>query len=214
LCSAGDLLGFFNLIPGFPLDRGRILRSAFWAGTGDLRRATRWASWISRGIAWLLIITGLAMIFGVQIPILGGGFIGGLWLAFIGWFLHSGAVASYHQVVIQDILEDVPVARIMRSDPPSVQPGITVESLVHDDIMHKDDHAFPVIDDERLVGLVTLEDVRSIPRAAWSNTTIREIMTPADQLISVAPEEDAAKALSKLQARDVRQLPVVRGGVG
>jgi Zn-dependent protease/CBS domain-containing protein len=212
LGSINIFLGFFNLVPGFPLDGGRILRSIFWAVSDDLRRATRWAAWIGQGIAWLMIGAGIAMLFGVQIPLLGGGVSGGLWLAFIGWFLHSSAVMSYRQVVIQDILEDVPVARMMRSKPPTVSPTMTVDALVHDGVMGTDHHAFPVVDEGQLIGLVTLEDVRSIPRTSWDDTTVREIMTDADQLVSVTPEEDAAEALNQLQARDVRQLPVMRNG--
>jgi CBS domain-containing protein len=178
----------------------------------NLRRATRWASQTAQGIGWLMILVGISMIFGVQFPFLGGGVSGGLWLAFIGWFLNRSAVLGYRQVVVQDILEDVPVARMMRSNPPSVSPGISVAELVHEGIMVKDDHAFPVVDEGRLAGLVTLEDVRAIPRTSWSRTKVREIMTPARQLVSVTAEEDAAEALNKLQARDVRQLPVMRNG--
>jgi Zn-dependent protease/CBS domain-containing protein len=212
LGSINVLLGIFNLVPGFPLDGGRILRSIFWAVVDDLRRATRWASWIGQGIAWLMIVAGVSMIFGVQIPFLGGGVSSGLWLAFIGWFLNTSAVASYRQVVVQDILEGVPVSRMMRSNPPSVAPGISVDELVHDGVMGTDDHAFPVVEEGRLVGLVTLEDVRAIPRGSWGSTAVGEIMTPADRLVSVTPEEDAAEALNQLQARDVRQLPVMRNG--
>jgi CBS domain-containing protein len=212
LGSINIFLGFFNLVPGFPLDGGRILRSIFWAASDDLRSATRWASWIGQGIAWLMIGVGIAMVFGVQIPFLGSGVSGGLWLAFIGWFLHSSAIAGYRQVVVQDILEDVPVERMMRANPPSVSPGISVDELVNDGIMGTDDHAFPVVDGGQLVGLVTLEDVRAIPRSSWDNTLVRQIMTPADQLVSVTADQDAAEALKKLQARNVRQLPVMRHG--
>lgn len=212
LGSINILLGLFNLIPGFPLDGGRVVRSIFWAITDNLRQATRWASWLGQGIAWLMIFAGIAMVFGVQIPIFGQGLTGGLWLAFIGWFLNSSAVASYRQVVVQDILEDVPVARMMRSNPPTVSPGISVDELVNDGIMGTDDHAFPVVSEGRLVGLVTLEDVRAIPRTSWGNTTVRQIMTPAEQLVSVTPEADATEAMTKLQRRDVRQLPVMQNG--
>jgi len=133
-------------------------------------------------------------------------------LVFIGWFLNSSAVASYRQVIVQDILEDVSVARMMRSNPPTVPPGISVDELVNDGIMGTDDHAFPVVDEGRLVGLVTLDDVRAIPRTSWDNTSVRQIMTPADQLVSVMPEEDAAEAMTRLQRRDVRQLPVMDNG--
>jgi Zn-dependent protease/CBS domain-containing protein len=206
------ILGFFNLIPGFPLDGGRVLRSILWAATENLRRATRWASWVGQGIAWLMISAGIAMIFGVRIPFFGTGFVNGLWLAFIGWFLNSASARSYRQVVVEDILEDIPVERVMRSNPPTVQPGSSVSSLVHEHIMGTDDHAFPVTDDGQMVGLVTLEDVRAIPRDDWETTTVRRIMTPADQLVRVTSEEDASEGLNKLRQRDVRQLPVLQDG--
>jgi len=101
LGSINITLGIFNLIPGFPLDGGRVLRSILWGATNNLREATRWSSYVGRAIAWLFIVAGIAMIFGVSIPIFGTGFIGGLWLVFIGWFLNSAAIQSYQRVVIK-----------------------------------------------------------------------------------------------------------------
>lgn len=200
------------MVPGFPLDGGRILRSIFWAVSNNLRKATRWASWVGQGIAWLMILGGISMAFGFTIPIFGEGFISGMWLAFIGWFLQSSAVASYQQVVVRDILEDVPVKRMMRSDPPTVSSSETVDALIHDKIMNSDDQAFPVVDGDRFLGLVTLDDVRGVPRNSWGNTSIRDVMTPNEELVSVSEDEDAAEALQKLQSRDFRQLPVMRDG--
>jgi Zn-dependent protease/CBS domain-containing protein len=212
LGSVNIMVGLFNLIPGFPLDGGRVLRSILWAVTDNLRQATRWASWVGQGIAWLMIFAGIAMTFGVQMPILGTGLGNGLWLAFIGWFLSSASAQSYQKIVIQDILEDVPVARMMRSDPPTLSSGISVSSMVHDHVMGTDECCFPVMDNGQIVGIVTLDDVRAVSRDAWDTRTIRQIMTPADELVTVAPDEDAAEALNKLMRRDVRQLPVLRDG--
>jgi Zn-dependent protease/CBS domain-containing protein len=212
LGSINVILGIFNLIPGFPLDGGRVLRSILWAVVDNLRVATRWASVVGQAIAWLMIIGGISMAFGVQIPFFGTGFISGLWLAFIGWFLNSASVQSYQQVVVHDILEGVPVARMMRSNPPSCSADCSVSRLVHEHIMGTDDHAFPVLDNGRLLGIVTLEDVRGVSRDAWDTTTVREIMTPADQLTVVTADEDAAEALNKLTQRDVGQMPVLRNG--
>lgn len=211
LGSVNVFLGFFNLLPAFPLDGGRILRSLFWVISNSVRRATKWASWVSQAIAWVMIVAGISMVFGVQIPFFGSG-ISGLWLAFIGWFLHSSAVMSYRQVVVQDILEDVPVTKVMRANPPTVIPTMTIDNLVQDGIMGTDDHAFPVVEQDKLVGMVTIDDVRTVPRDAWGDTTVSQIMTPADQLVSVSMEEDAAEAFNRLQARDVRQLPVMNNG--
>jgi Zn-dependent protease/predicted transcriptional regulator len=209
LGSVNVFVGLFNLVPGFPLDGGRVVRSILWAVTGNLRNATRWASALGQLIAWLMILAGIAMVFGVQIPFFGTG-LGGLWLAFIGWFLNSASAQSYRQLVIHDILEGVAVSRMMRSDPPTVAPNASISSLVHDHIMGHDDRAFPVMEDGTLVGLVTLEDVGRTSKETWDTAMVREIMTPADRLVTVRPEEDAAKALEKLAERDVGQLPVMQ----
>jgi Zn-dependent protease len=212
LGSVNVTLGIFNLIPGFPLDGGRVLRSILWAATDNLQRATRWAAGMGQAIAWLMIFGGIAMTFGARLPFFGTGLGSGLWLTFIGWFLNSASVQSFQQVVIHDVLEGVPVSRMMRSDPPTCSPDCTVAYLVHGHIMGTDDQAFPVLDGDRFVGLVTLEDVRGVRRDAWDTTVVQDIMTPVDQLVVVAPEEDAVQALEKLTSRDVRQLPVVHDG--
>lgn len=211
LGSINVLLGVFNMIPGFPLDGGRLLRSTIWAFTDDLRQATRWASRVGQTIAFIFIFLGISMAFGARVPFFGTGLIGGLWLAFIGWFLHSAAVQSYQQVVIQDVLEDVPVSRMMRTDPPTVQAGVSVSDMVHNHVMKSDDYAFPVMEDNQVVGLVTLDDVRSVERDDWESMTVREIMTPFSELVTTTSEEDATDAWHKLMQRDVRQLPVVQG---
>lgn len=205
-------LGLFNLVPGFPLDGGRIVRSILWAISGSLRRATRWASYAGQAVAWLMILTGVAMLLGLQVPILGGGAFNGLWLAFIGWFLNGASVQSYRQVVIRDILEEVPVSKIMRSDPPSISGNRTIDSLVHEDLMGSDDQAFPVVEDGKLVGIITLDDVRKIERARWEQVSVKEGMTPVEELTVVDPEDDSAEAFARLSQLDVRQLPVVENG--
>lgn len=204
------LLGVFNLIPGFPLDGGRILRSILWAVTGSLRNATRLASYVGQGIAWLMIIGGVAMVFGAEIPFFGTGLVSGLWLAFIGWFLNNASVQSYRQVVVQNLLEDLPVSAIMRRDPPVVHPASPISSLVHDSVMGTDEHAFPVMDGERLVGIVCLHDVRNVERDRWESTPVSAIMTPRERLVTTTPEEESDEALNKLQKGDHRQLPVLQ----
>jgi Zn-dependent protease len=207
------LLGLFNLIPGFPLDGGRVLRSILWAATQNLRTATRWASWVGQAIGWLMIIAGVAMIFGARIPVLGTGFLGGLWLAFIGWFLTTAAIQSYRQVVIHDILEGVPVARLMRTTVPTVPATISIGDLVHAHIMGTDERCFPVLQDgDHLIGLVCLDDVRRVPRRDWDSTRVRDIMTPMDQVAVVTPDEEAGEAFTAMTGRDVNQVPVVQDG--
>jgi Zn-dependent protease/CBS domain-containing protein len=210
--SINIILGIFNLVPGFPLDGGRVLRSIAWAISGNLRQATWVAAGAGHLIAWAMIGVGIAMAFGIQIPILGTGLFSGLWLAFIGWFLNSAAAQSYQQVVIRDVLEGVPVARLMHECPPTVPPSISVDELVHDHVMQTEEHAFPVVADGHLAGIVTLQDIRRIPRDQWQSTTVREIMTPADQVETVTANEDAEQAFGKLTSRDVGQLPVMEDG--
>ena len=206
------ILGVFNLVPGFPLDGGRILRSFFWKLTDNLKQATRWASWVGQTIAWLMIAGGIAMVFGARIPFFGTGLINGLWLAFIGWFLNSAAISSYRQIVIQDVLEGVEVRRMMREDMPTVSGDATVNELVHNHIMKVDDHSFPVVDGGKFVGTVTLQDVREIPRDTWEETRVHEIMTPQEDVVWVSSDEGAEEAFTKLGRRDVRQLPVLDEG--
>jgi CBS domain-containing protein len=206
------LLGVFNLIPGFPLDGGRILRATLWAVTGNLQRATRWAAGVGQIISLLLIVAGISMIFGATIPFLGSGFINGLWLAFIGWFLNNAAVQSYRQVVIEDVLEGVPIVNLMRTNPPTVSADITISTLVYEYIMNRDDHAFPVEVDGELVGLVTLEDVRAIGREQWDTTYVRDIMTPDSRLATLPATAEADEALHQLSQLDVSQMPVVENG--
>jgi len=206
------LLGIFNLIPGFPLDGGRILRSALWKATNDLRKATAWATGAGRVVGWLFIFAGVAMAFGVRLPFFGTGLISGLWLIFIGWFLNSAAASSYQQAVVRNLLGDVPVFRLMRLNVPTVAPSLPLNRLVYEYVMGTDERAFPVMDGERLLGLVCLEDIRKVPREAWEHTTVGEVMTDTGHLDVVNPSEDAGDALEKLTRRDVRQAPVVENG--
>src|SRR5262245_41700536 len=206
------ILGFFNLIPGFPLDGGRILRSALWAITGNLRKATAWAARVGQAIGWLFIGGGIAMAFGARIPFFGTGLLAGLWLAFIGWFLTNAARFNYKQVVIHDLLDGVPVSRLMRPDVPAVPSNARVTDLVYNAIMNSEDKSFPVIEGERMIGLVSLEDVRKLPREQWDSTVVNQIMTPVDRLVTVTPEGGVSGGLDGRTRGDVPQLPVAQNG--
>ncbi len=206
------LIGLFNLVPGFPLDGGRVLRSILWAISGNLRRATRWATTVGQGVGWLMVLAGIAMIFGIRIPFLGTGFGSGLWLAFIGWFLINAAAQSYQQVVIEDLLEGVPVTRLMRDPAPSIPPDLPVSTLIYDYVMRGEDRAFPVLEMDRLVGMVYVENLRELDRSVWETTTVREVMVRDDDLVMVTPREDAMSAFRKLAQKDMRQIPVVQNG--
>jgi Zn-dependent protease/CBS domain-containing protein len=212
LGSINILLALFNLIPGFPLDGGRVLRSLLWWASSDLTKATRWATRVGQVVAWLIILTGVAMIFNVQIPLLGSGLIGGIWLILIGWFLHSAAVQSYRQTIIREILEDVPVKKMMYTDVPAVPAYISVETFIEEHLMKTNERTFLVVDGVRIIGLVTLDDVRQVPRDARRNMQVNQIMTPSSKLLVISPEEDATEGFMRMRRQDLRQLPVVNGG--
>lgn len=203
------LLAVFNLLPGFPLDGGRILRSALWAITGDLRRATRWAAGAGQVLAFALVATGVAMALGYEVPVLGAGIVGGLWLVVIGLFLNAAAASSYQQVVVEHALAKVPVADVMKRDLRTAAGGASVDEVVHEHILGGD-RAVAVTNNGDLEGLVCLEDVRAVPREQWTTTAVRDVMTPASKLTTVAPDSPATDALRELSRRDVDQLPVVR----
>ncbi|HEX6319138.1 MAG TPA: site-2 protease family protein [Burkholderiales bacterium] len=206
------LLGVFNLVPGFPLDGGRVLRALLWGATGSLRKATRWASAGGQGFAWLLIGTGVLMLLGLRFPLLGGGPFGGLWLMFIGWFLNNAALVSYRQLLVKQTLEEVPVGRLMQTRLARVDPELSVARLVEEQMMASGQRVLPVERAGRFLGLVSLSDLQKSERRAWERMTAADIMTPLERLACVAPEADAGDALGELARRGVNQLPVLEDG--
>ncbi|HEY0846445.1 MAG TPA: site-2 protease family protein [Noviherbaspirillum sp.] len=207
------LLALFNMVPGFPLDGGRVLRAALWGITGNLRKATRMASAAGQLFAWVLIISGLAMMLGIRVPVFGTGFIGGLWISFIGWFLNNAALMSYRQLIIKESLENVPVTKLMQTGFKVVPPDLPVDRLVDDYLLHSDQRGFPVVAGDRLIGMVCLEDVRKQERRTWPFRAVRDIMTPASSLRHVMPQDDVHKALTLLGDGRINQIPVVEDGV-
>ncbi|HEX6260088.1 MAG TPA: site-2 protease family protein, partial [Woeseiaceae bacterium] len=154
------VLAVFNLVPGFPLDGGRVMRAILWGITDDYQRATRWASTGGRIFGGLMIATGLAMVLGIRVPFFGTGLTGGLWLALIGWFLHNAAAMSYRQVLMQRALTGVRVGNLMQNNVDTVTPDLPLQVFVNDYVMGRDQRAWPVIDGGRLLGLVCMQDVR------------------------------------------------------
>jgi CBS domain-containing protein len=189
-----------------------VLRALTWAITGDLRRATRWASAVGQAFAWFLITTGIAMMAGVRVPFFGTGLIGGLWIAFIGWFLNNAAALSYRQLLVREALRDVPVSRLMLTQFATVPPDLPVSGLVETYLLPSEQRAFPVVMDGRLEGMVCLREVRKLERAAWEKTAVRDIMVPADKLAVARPNDGAAEVLAVLASRNLNQLPVLEDG--
>jgi CBS domain-containing protein len=206
------VLALFNLVPGFPLDGGRVLRAVMWGITGNLLLATRWASRAGQGFAWLLMAAGFVMVLGYRVPLFGSGVVNGIWLAFIGWLLNNAALVSYRQLLVRESLDDVPVHRLMQTRFTRIDPDLTVSSLVDQHLMASGQRAFPVVDRGRFVGLVTLSDIQKCERQEWPRTPVSRIMTPAGELLTAEPTQDAADLLALIGQRDLDQIPVVAGG--
>jgi Zn-dependent protease/predicted transcriptional regulator len=206
------VLALFNMLPGFPLDGGRVLRALLWGATGNVRLATRWAAGAGQLFAWILIASGVAMMLGLRVPLFGTGFVGGLWISFIGWFLYSAALASYRQLILKESLHDVPVTRLMQTALLSVTPELPVDRLVDEYVLHSDQRAFPVIRDGQMAGMVSLEDVRKIERGTWPAHVAGDIMTPLDALVRLGPQDDAQQAMDLLAKAGVNQVPVIEQG--
>lgn len=205
------MLGLFNLVPGFPLDGGRILRALMWALSGDLHRATYRASLAGRAFAWLLVAAGILMILGIEVPHLGGGLVNGLWLAFIGWYLNNAALLSYRELLLRESLEHVPASKLMLTRLVRVTPHMRIDTLIDECLMASGQRAFPVEVDGRLVGMVSLGDLQKYRREQWHDVTVGDAMTPATELATIGPDMSALEAMEIIARRDLAQLPVVQG---
>jgi Zn-dependent protease/predicted transcriptional regulator len=212
LGSINILLAIFNMVPGFPLDGGRVLRSFLWGISGSRIKATHWASGAGQAVAWLLMATGFVMIIGIQVPFFGAGLIGGLWLILIGWFLNSAAIMSYRQLLVQKSLGNVPVERIMQRELATVNPGMRLIDFVNDHLMKYGQRVFAVEDNGRCVGIISWSDVRKSDRRQWESVRINDIMTPLEHLVTTSPRQDAFDALELLGHNNLNQLPVLEQG--
>jgi Zn-dependent protease len=207
LASVNLILGLFNLVPGFPLDGGRVLRSILWGITGSMARATRIASRIGEGIGFIFIILGALWAFQ------GGDIFNGLWIAFIGWYLYNAASSSYQMAMVDRVLVGVDVRDVMDPAPRPVGAALSVHDLIYEHMLSANQRAIPVIGpDGSLAGLVTFGDVNHVPRDEWDRTAVSRIMTRAEQLKTVRPDEHLRQALQFLAENNYHQLPVVENG--
>lgn len=204
LATVNLLLGLFNLLPGFPLDGGRVLRALVWNATGSLRRATEVAVRVGQLVAYGFFAWGFWRV-------LDGELLSGLWIAAIGWFIHGAASAWLQQVVIDQRLRGVRVRDVLRPDPSFVLPGESVARLVEEIMLPGYRRAVPVVDG-RVVGIVTLSDVRAVPPERRASTTVAEIMGGRDGVRTVGLDDSLLDALEALGVGDFEQLPVVDGG--
>jgi Zn-dependent protease/CBS domain-containing protein len=195
-------LGVFNLIPGFPLDGGRVLRSLIWWRSGNLKSATRIASNAGRAVGFILIFVGIWFIFT-------GNWFNGIWFALIGWFLESAAVGSYQQVLMQEMLKGHVASEVMSGDCVVVPPDMTIDHLVNGNILTSGRRCFPVVSGSEIMGLMTLHNVKEVPRDQWNTETVKEAMTPFDKLKWVRPDEELSSVLRILSEDNINQVPVV-----
>lgn len=197
-------LGIFNLIPGFPLDGGRILRAILWGKFGDLKKATNIASKVGKGFAYLLIAFG-------AFTALSGSLVSGIWYVFIGMFLNSAAENSARQVMMREILSGVNIRDVMSSDVVTVDPEMDCQKVVDEYLMKYRFDLFPVVDENGvLVGLITLHDIKKIPREAWVRTPVREVMDEISDDRILHPDDEAVECLGRMvQSDEQGRMPVV-----
>lgn len=194
----------FNLVPAFPLDGGRVLRSILWGAMGSLRRATYWASLAGRAFAWLLIAWGVVQFFA-------GNWVGGIWLGLIGLFLNQAAQTGYQQVLIRQALRGEPVRRFMTPQPIVVPPSLDLRTWVEDYVYQHQRKTFPVASDGHLDGVIDTSTLAAIPRAEWSQHTVGEVMGKDLRSRSIRPEADAMEALAQMNRTGASRLLVTEG---
>ena len=202
LAQINFIIAVFNLIPGFPMDGGRVLRSAIWSKTKNFFYATQKASNIGRKIALFFIFFGIFSLF-TRMP-------GGLWLMLIGWFLYTAAQTSYQQSTLQETLSGVKVKDVMVRDIVSLTSLISIDEAVNAYFLRYGFGGFPVIDDGKFLGIVTLKEIKDVPRENWPRVKVSDVFVPHNTRWEVSPEEDAMKALELMLTEDKGRIAVTK----
>jgi len=202
-------LAAFNLIPGFPLDGGRVFRSLLWRFTGNYQRSTRIATQVGRGVGYSFIFGGILMIF-IHPP--DWSWFSGLWLAFIGWFLQNAASASYRQLQWRGSLQGLVASQVMTSDFPIVSSDVTLAQLIERYIFTTGRRYFVVVDEGRLKGIVTLYNIKSVPQPNWGMTQVKDIMTPVEKLEVAYPDQDVLGILERMTEGNIDHIFVASEG--
>jgi Zn-dependent protease/CBS domain-containing protein len=195
-------LAIFNMLPGFPLDGGRVFRSLLWKYTGNLKKATKIASNAGKWLSYLLIVFGVLEMFA-------GAILGGLWLILIGWFLYNAAETSYDELLLRTSLQGVRAQEIMTPHPETVNPDIKLQELVDRYFLSRRYHSFPVTQDGHPVGIITLNQVKDIPREEWQYRTVQDTMIPSENGVTARPEEQMSQVLQKMQDSGVSRVLVI-----
>jgi Zn-dependent protease len=198
------ILGIFNLLPGFPLDGGRILRAFLWWKTGSLIRATKVASNFGKGFAMAIIILGALQIFA-------GALLNGVFFIFIGMFLRGMSVQGYEELVMRKSLEGVHVDEVMVREVVSVSPDLPLSQLVHDYFLHYAYRGFPVVDNGRVLGVVSITAVRQVPQEQHGARRVADIMTPLQEELLIGGDASLAEALVKMTREGEERLLVLQG---
>jgi Zn-dependent protease/predicted transcriptional regulator len=206
LAAANILLGLFNLIPGFPLDGGRILRAILWDRWCDVTRATRVVSQIGNSFAPFLIILGVLLFLLAQSPI------SGLWFVLLGLFMKQSALGSYQAVVLRESLAGVQIRQVMKENIVSVDWLISLEEFVRDYLYKYKFGGFPVFNRGELIGMVSLDQVKTVPKELWMFKQVRDIMTPIEHVPSLNPADDATEALKRMVSEELGRMPVIEDG--
>jgi Zn-dependent protease len=199
------VLGLFNLLPGFPLDGGRVLRSALWARSGDLLRATRTATRIGTAIAYAMVLLGI-------VNIVAFGMFGGLWYILVGVFVRSAVRDSYAAVLLEHTLRGARTGDAMGRSPAPVHAALSLQRLVDEYWAVSEQRAFLVEQEGAIVGIVTAEDVAAVPRSIWSTTPVGSSMTRSSELLTVSPRTPLLQAIRMMEERRLGQLPVLAEG--
>jgi Zn-dependent protease/CBS domain-containing protein len=200
------MLALFNMIPGFPLDGGRVFRSIIWGITGNASMATQIAANTGRLVAYGFIFIGIYLL-------MKGPFINGLWLALIGWFVLQAASQSARRQELHDLLSGYTAGEVMWTDFPAVGAYTPVSDLVERYIFHTGRRCFPVTEDHSVTGIITLHNVKSLEREKWPDTPVRDIMIPLNSLKSVSPETPLPQVMDMMTPDGYNQVPVVENGV-
>lgn len=205
LALVNVLLGVFNILPGFPLDGGRVLRSIAWKRTGNFRRATRIASSVGEFFGYGLIIGGFFLL-------LNGAVLNGVWFAFIGWFLLGAARNEASSLQLEGVLSRLTARQVMREDFPSVTPGSSLKMIVDDMMVGRGERAVIVALGDAVQGIITVNDIRRVPREEWANIPAQRIMTPRANIVTVDARSSAVQVLTLLGEKTLNQVPVLDEG--
>jgi Zn-dependent protease/CBS domain-containing protein len=201
LAVINGALAVFNLVPGFPLDGGRVLRAFLWYALDNLRKATRIASTLGLVFGALLIAVGLLVVFY-------GRNVSGLWLILIGAFLRRAAHMGYKRLVLRSSLQGITIGQLMKRDVVTVEPGLALDRLVEDYFFRFHFNSYPVVRDGRLLGLISLQDVKPVPRDQWPVSLVQDVMDTKILALQLHPMDDATAALEKMLRKEVGRLPV------